>query len=57
MPNNDNKGYADYVLFGDDARPLAVIEAKRTSKDPEVGRHQAELYADALEAEYGGRPV
>lgn len=57
MPNNENNGYADYVLFGDDALPLAVIEAKRTSKDPEVGRHQAELYADALEKEYGVRPV
>ena len=57
MPNKENKGYADYVLFGDDARPLAVIEAKRTSKDPESGRHQAELYANALEAEYGVRPV
>lgn len=57
MPNRENKGYADYVLFGDDMRPLAVIEAKRTSKDPEVGRHQAELYADALEFEYGVRPV
>ncbi len=57
MPNSKNKGYADYVLFGDDARPLAVIEAKRTSKDPETGRHQAELYANALEQEYGLRPV
>ncbi len=57
MPNKENKGYADYVLFGDDGRPLAVVEAKRTSKDPEVGRHQAELYADALEREYGVRPV
>ncbi len=57
MPNGENKGYADYVLFGEDARPLAVVEAKRTSKDPETGRHQAELYADALEKEYGVRPV
>lgn len=57
MPNKENRGFADYVLFGDDARPLAVIEAKRTCKDPEAGRHQAELYADALEKEYGVRPV
>lgn len=57
MPNAENRGFADYVLFGDDARPLAVVEAKRTSKDPEEGRHQATLYADALEKEYGVRPV
>ena len=50
-------GYADYVLFGADGRPLAVIEAKRTSKDPIVGKHQAELYADCLERQYGVRPV
>lgn len=57
MPNSSRVGYADYVLFGDDGRPLAVVEAKRTSKDPAVGRHQAELYADLLEAKFHRRPV
>lgn len=57
MPNNSGKGYADYVLFGTDGKPLAVIEAKRTSVDPNVGKHQAELYADALERRYHVRPV
>lgn len=57
MPNKTGKGYADYVLFGDDGRPLAVIEAKRTCEDPAVGRHQAKLYADILEKRYGRRPV
>lgn len=57
MPNNAGKGYADYVLFGKDGKPLAVIEAKRTSKDANVGKHQAELYADCLEKRYGVRPV
>ena len=33
MPNNEGVGYADYVLYNDDMRPLAVIEAKKTSKD------------------------
>lgn len=42
------KGYVDYVLFGKDGLPLAVIEAKRTSKDPNIGRKQAVLYADCL---------
>ena len=57
MPNNAGKGYADYVLFGTDGKPLAVIEAKRTSKDPNIGKHQAELYAESLENRYGVRPV
>jgi type I restriction enzyme R subunit len=51
------KGYADYVLFGKDGLPLAVIEAKRTSKDPNIGRKQAALYADCLERRYGRRPM
>ena len=57
MPNNAGKGYADYVLFGADGKPLAVVEAKRTSKDANVGKHQAELYADCLEKKYHIRPV
>ena len=51
------KGYADYVLFGKDGLPLAVIEAKRTSKDPNIGRKQASLYADCLERKFGRRPM
>ena len=57
MPNPSHVGYADYVLFGDDGRPLAVVEAKRTSKDPAIGRHQAELYADLLEKKFHRRPA
>lgn len=57
MPNNEGVGYVDYVLFGANGKPLAVVEAKRTTKDPVVGRHQAELYADCLEREYGVRPI
>ena len=53
----DQKGYADYVLFGKDGMPLAVIEAKRTSKDPNTGRKQAMLYADNLERKFGRRPM
>ncbi len=51
------KGYADYVLFGRDGLPLAVIEAKRSSKDPNIGRKQAVLYADCLERKFGRRPM
>lgn len=49
--------YADYVLWGSDGTPLAVIEAKRTSRSGEAGQEQARLYADALEAQHGVRPI
>lgn len=57
MPNKSEVGFADYVLFGDDGKPLAVIEAKRTCKDVSVGRQQAKLYADILEQKFGRKPV
>ncbi|HBE67048.1 MAG TPA: restriction endonuclease subunit R [Planctomycetaceae bacterium] len=57
QPTDSGDGYADYALMDDNGKPLAVIEAKRTSKNPKDGRKQAELYADALEAEHGQRPV
>lgn len=57
MPNNKGLGYVDYVLWGDDGKPLAVIEAKRTKRDAKVGQQQAKLYADCLEAQYKQRPV
>lgn len=50
-------GYCDYVLFGKDGLPLAVVEAKRTSKAPNIGRKQAVLYADCLERKFGRRPM
>lgn len=57
MPNRSETGYADYVLYDDAHRPLAVIEAKRTCEDVVKGRQQAQLYADLLEKQYGRRPV
>lgn len=51
------KGYVDYLLFGRDGKPLVVVEAKRTSRDPNDGRRQAELYADCLERQFGRRPM
>lgn len=57
MPNTQGKGYVDYVLWGDDGKPLAVIEAKRSRREPRVGQRQAELYADCLEKQFGQRPV
>jgi type I restriction enzyme R subunit len=57
MPTDKGEGFVDYVLWGDDGRPLAIIEAKRTKKDPKIGQQQAKLYADCLEKQYGRRPV
>ena len=57
MPNKSEVGFADYVLYDDMHRPLAVIEAKRTCVDVSQGRQQAKLYADLLEKEYKRRPV
>ena len=57
MPNKSEVGYADYVLYDDSHRPLAVIEAKRTCIDVSKGRQQASLYADIIEKKYHRRPV
>lgn len=57
MPNKSEVGYADYVLYDDMHRPLALIEAKRTCVDVSKGRQQAKLYADLLEKQCGRRPV
>ena len=57
MPNNAEIGFADYVLYGDDGKALAVLEAKRTCVDVSKGRQQAKLYADLLEKKHGRRPV
>jgi len=57
MPNAEETGYVDYVLWGDDGKPLMLVEAKRTTKSPMVGQQQAKLYADCLEKQFGQRPV
>ncbi|MBD3886257.1 DEAD/DEAH box helicase family protein [Phormidium tenue FACHB-886] len=57
MPTSTSKGYVDYVLWGDDGKPLALVEAKRTTKDAKDGKHQSELYANCLEAQFGQRPI
>jgi len=57
MPNTSGDGFVDYVLWGDDGKPLGVVEAKKTTRDARVGQQQAKLYADCLEAQFGQRPV
>lgn len=57
QPTASGTGYADYVLWDDNGKPLATVEIKKTAVNPELGRKQNELYADGLEKEYGQRPV
>ena len=57
MPTKEGVGYVDYVLWGADGLPLAIVEAKRTTKSPQLGQQQTKLYADCLEAMTGRRPV
>ena len=57
MPNAQGKGFVDYVLWGGDGKPLAIVEAKRTRKSAQIGQQQAKLYADCLEKQFGQRPV
>lgn len=57
MPNKQGKGYVDYVLYGSNGKPLAVVEAKKTSESPIKGKEQALLYAKCLQQEHGYLPV
>ena len=57
MPNAEGKGFVDYVLWGDNGKPLGLVEAKRTRRDARVGQQQAKLYADCLEHQFGQRPI
>lgn len=57
MPNPTGLGYCDYVLYGRDGKPLAIVEVKRTSVSPEKGRHQVDLYGECMKKKYGYKPV
>ena len=57
QPTESGEGWADYVLYDAKGKPLAVIEAKKTSEEVQKGRNQAKHYADGLEQEHGQRPV
>ncbi|MEM8643090.1 MAG: DEAD/DEAH box helicase family protein [Cyanobacteria bacterium P01_G01_bin.54] len=57
MPSKSGTGKVDYVLWGDDGKPLALVEAKRASRDPRDGKTQAKRYADCLEQQFGQRPL
>ena len=57
MPNAQGIGFCDYVLYGRDGKPLAIVEAKKTSVSPEKGRHQVDLYGECMKAVYGYKPI
>ncbi|MCG4585754.1 DEAD/DEAH box helicase family protein, partial [Anaerosalibacter bizertensis] len=57
MDNSSGIGFVDYVLYGDDGNPLAIVEAKKTSVSPRIGKVQAKMYAEAIEIETGIRPI
>lgn len=57
MDNSSGIGFIDYVLYGDDGNPLAIVEAKKTSISPRIGKVQARMYAESLEVETGIRPI
>ena len=57
MPNPSGLGYVDYVLWGDNGKPVGLVEAKKTMRDAKIGREQAELYANCLEKKFGQRPI
>ncbi|NFM15851.1 DEAD/DEAH box helicase [Clostridium sporogenes] len=51
------KGFVDYVLFNKKGKPVAVVEAKKSSVDPIIGRQQAVEYANTIERDYKVRPI
>jgi type I restriction enzyme, R subunit len=57
MPNPTGRGFVDYVLWGDDGKPLGLLEAKATRHDAHKGQVQARLYADCLEQMFQQRPI
>lgn len=57
LPTPGGTGRVDYVLWGADGQPLAVVEAKRTTKSALEGQEQARRYADALQEQFGRRPL
>jgi len=48
LRNDAESAYVDYLLVDRGGFPLAILEAKRTSKDPVLGQQQAEMYADDI---------
>lgn len=43
--------FSDYVLLGKNGKPLAVVEAKKSTKDANTGREQAKQYCYNIQKE------
>jgi type I restriction enzyme R subunit len=52
----DIKEFVDYVLFDQAGKPIAIVEAKKTSRDPLAGKRQASDYADRINEKFGIEP-
>lgn len=57
MPNKSGIGFCDYVLYGKDGKPLAIVEAKKTSVEAIVGIEQVKTYGECMRLQYGYVPV
>lgn len=57
MNNKSKTGFCDYVLFGKDGKPLAIVEAKRTSERPEKGEEQVIQYGECMRQVCGYVPI
>ena len=57
MPNASGTGFADYVIWGDTGKIIAVIEAKKASVSAEKGKNQGAIYADCIQNMQGFRPI
>lgn len=58
LPNTPSgTGFVDYVLKDDNGKPLAIVEAKRSSKDAKAGLTQGQQYEAILKEKYGFYPL
>jgi type I restriction enzyme R subunit len=48
------KQFSDYVLLGKDGKPLAVVEAKKSAVDANIGKEQAKQYCYNIQKQFGG---
>jgi len=46
--------YSDYVLLAKEEKPLAVVEAKKSAVDANIGKEQAKQYCFNIQKQFGG---
>ena len=57
MNNKSGVGFCDYVLYGKNGKPLAIVEAKAAKVDANVGAWQVKEYGECMRQKYGYVPV